>query len=76
MSKKKMTFEEALGRLEEIVRQLEDGQLPLEKALEVYAEGVEVGKFCQSALDEAEKRIMVLTAPEGGKPILKEMGGI
>jgi len=76
MAKKKITFEEALNRLEEIVRQLEDGQLPLEKALEVYAEGVEVSKLCQSALDEAEQRILVLTASEGGKPALKEMGGI
>jgi len=76
LAKKKMTFEEALNRLEVIVRQLEDEQLPLEKALEMYVEGVEMGKFCQSALDDAEQRIMVLTASEGGRPVIKEMGDI
>lgn len=71
MGKKKMTFDEAIKRLEEIVRELEDGQLPLEKALDLFSEGIGVSKFCQAALEEAEQRIMVLTA-EGE---LKEAGG-
>lgn len=70
MVKKKMTFEEAVAGLEQIVRQLEDGQLPLEKSLELFSEGIKLSKFCQSSLEEAEQRIMVLTAQEG----LKEFG--
>ncbi len=69
MAKKKMTFEDAVKRLEEIVQELEDGQLPLERAMELFSEGVVVSRFCQSALQTAEQRIMLLTA-EGG---LKEM---
>lgn len=64
MVKKKMTFEEAVAGLEQIVRQLEDGQLPLEKSLELFSEGIKLSKFCQSSLEEAEQRIMVLTAEE------------
>ena len=67
MVKKKMTFEEAVAGLEEIVRQLEDGQLPLEKSLELFSEGIKLSKFCQSSLEEAEQRILVLTAEEGLK---------
>ncbi len=65
-----MTFEEAMKRLEEIVRELEDGQLPLEKSLELFSEGINISKFCQASLEDAEQRIMVLTA-EGE---LKELG--
>lgn len=64
-----MSFEEAMGRLEEIVQALEDGQLPLEKALDLYSEGIKLSKFCQAALDEAEQRIMVLTAEDDLKEI-------
>jgi exodeoxyribonuclease VII small subunit len=70
VAKKKMTFEEAMKRLEEIVRELEDGQLPLEKSLELFSEGINISKFCQASLEDAEQRIMVLTA-EGE---LKELG--
>ncbi len=65
-----MTFEEAMKRLEEIVRELEDGQLPLEKSLELFSEGINISKFCQASLEDAEQRIVVLTV-EGE---LKEMG--
>lgn len=64
MGKKKITFEEAMGRLEEIVGELEDGQLPLEKSLDLYSEGIKLSKFCQSALEAAEQRIMELTAED------------
>ncbi|MFZ5644068.1 MAG: exodeoxyribonuclease VII small subunit [Bacillota bacterium] len=74
MGKKKITFEDAIKRLEEIVRELEDGQLPLEKALELYSEGINISKFCQSSLEEAEQRIMVLMNGEDNKLNLKEFG--
>jgi len=73
MARKKLVFEEALKKLEEIVHQLEDGQLPLEKALELFSEGINVSRYCQASLEEAEQRIMVLTADEGGRPTLKEI---
>ena len=72
MVKKKQTFEEAMKRLESIVKELEDGELPLEKALELFSEGISLSKFCQSSLEEAEKRIMILTSGEGGKVSLKD----
>ncbi len=65
-----MNFEEAIKRLEEIVRELEDSQLPLEKALELFEEGISVSKFCRAALSDAEQRIMVLTAGSGDKATL------
>ena len=61
MAKKKMTFEVAMKRLEEIVKELEDGQLPLEKSLELFSEGINVSKLCQSSLEDAEQHIRVLT---------------
>lgn len=72
MAKKKQSFEEAMKRLESIVKELEDGELPLEKALELFSEGIELSRLCQSSLEEAEQRIMVLTAGEGGKNTLKD----
>lgn len=72
MVKKKQTFEEAMKKLESIVKELEDGDLPLEKALELFSEGISLSKFCQSSLEEAEQRIMVLTSGEGGKVSLKD----
>ncbi|MFZ5647802.1 MAG: exodeoxyribonuclease VII small subunit [Bacillota bacterium] len=72
MAKKKITFEEAMKKLEEIVHHLEDGQIPLERALDLFSEGIAVSKFCQASLEDAEQRIMILTADDEGKPSLKE----
>ncbi len=59
-------FEEALLRLEQIVDQLEAGNLPLEESLKVFEEGVGLARHCARYLDEAEKRIELLTKDEGG----------
>ena len=69
MSKK--TFEQAMTRLEEIVDELENGQLDLEKSLKVYEEGVELTKFCATKLADAEKKIKMLIKA-GGELQLKE----
>lgn len=53
-------FEAAIGELEAIVRKLEEGDLPLEKSLEMYERGVQLSRFCHSRLEEAERRIEVL----------------
>jgi exodeoxyribonuclease VII small subunit len=61
------TFEQALLTLEEIVKELEDGELPLEKAIQKFEEGIALSRFCASRLDETEKRITLLTqTTEGG----------
>src|SRR5579883_1890632 len=59
-------FEEALGRLDEMVSLLEDGQIPLEEALTLYEEGVRMAQRCQQMLDQAELRLQRLTANEQG----------
>jgi exodeoxyribonuclease VII small subunit len=59
-------FEEALGRLERIVDQLEAGNLGLEESLKVFEEGVGLARHCARYLDEAEKRIELLTRDESG----------
>lgn len=55
-----ITFEEALARLQEIVRQLENGDLPLERSLELFEEGIGLFKRCQTELQIAEGRISKL----------------
>lgn len=58
--KKKMTFEKALARLEEIVRAMESGDAMLDKSLALFEEGVGLVKYCQTALDEAEQKVKLL----------------
>ena len=59
-------FEDALQRLERIVDQLEAGNLGLEESLKVFEEGVGLARHCARSLDEAEKRIELLTRDESG----------
>lgn len=65
-NKKKLTFEEALARLEEIVRELENGAAPLDRSLAMFEEGIQLVKLCGDRLDEAERRITLLTQTENG----------
>ncbi len=53
-------FESAIAELETIVKTLEDGDLPLEKSLELYERGVQLSRFCHARLEEAERRIEIL----------------
>jgi len=59
-------FEDGLQRLEQLVDQLEAGNLGLEESLKVFEEGVGLARLCARYLDEAEKRIELLTRDEGG----------
>jgi len=59
-------FEDALQRLEQIVDQLETGDLPLEESLKVFEEGVALARRCGKYLEDAEKRIELLTRDESG----------
>ncbi len=53
-------FEAAIAELETIVKKLEEGDLPLERSLELYERGVQLSRFCHARLEEAERRIEVL----------------
>ena len=63
-------FESSLSALEKIVRELERGDLPLEKSLELFEQGVKLTRDCQKRLDEAERRIEVLLRDSEGRSII------
>ena len=60
-------FETSLEELERIVRELERGDLPLEKSLELFEQGVKLSRACQERLNEAERRIEILTRDNQGR---------
>lgn len=68
----KLTFENAISRLEEIVSLLSDGNAPLDNSLTLFEEGVGLVKFCSSKLDEADKKVKILTKGEDGRPALAD----
>lgn len=69
---KEPNFETSLERLEQIVQQMESEKLPLEKLLKSYEEGIQLVKTCTRRLDEAEKRIQIITEKGGNKPGVEE----
>lgn len=65
-----MTFDTAMKRLEEIVAQLEEGQLPLEESMKLYEEGVRLTSVCAKKLEQAEQKLVTLDevlAKESGR---------
>ena len=62
------SFEASLEALEEIVHQLEGGDLPLEKSLELFENGIRLSRQCQERLNQAERRIEVLLRDNQGRP--------
>ncbi len=71
-NEKTLTFEIASARLEEIVRMLEKGNLSLDDSLSLYEEGVSLVRFCNSALENAERKIKVLSKNENGEMTEKD----
>ena len=71
MELKVKDFESALKSLEDIVVQLEAGDMTLDRALELFEEGINVSRFCNSKLEEAERKVEVLTKTAAGA--LKEV---
>ena len=67
----KQTFEKAMGQLEEIVRELESGDLTLESAMKKFEAGMKLSKYCSKMLDETEKKIMLLMSDEEGNAVEK-----
>ena len=59
------SFEAALAELEQVVKQLEAGDLPLEKSLELFERGVSLSDMCRKKLEEAETRVEILIRKEG-----------
>jgi exodeoxyribonuclease VII small subunit len=66
-----MKFEEALKKLEKIVGDLENGNIPLEEALEKYQEGIRLSGVCQKKLEAAKKKVEILLKAEDGSLELK-----
>ncbi|NLF30886.1 MAG: exodeoxyribonuclease VII small subunit [Planctomycetes bacterium] len=64
MGKQKVTFEQALESLEQIVASIESGEIGLEESIVKYAEGIKLIKHCRGVLDAAEKKIQLLTAED------------
>ncbi len=60
-----LSFEEALGKLENNVRTLEVGDLSLEESLKIFEEGMRLSKLCSSKLEQAEQKIEILLEQEG-----------
>lgn len=61
----KLTFEDALTRLEKIVRSLEEGNVPLDSSLSLFEEGTKLIRFCSEKIDAAEQRVKILTEKNG-----------
>lgn len=64
------SFEASLEALEQIVRQLESGDLPLEKSLELFEQGIRLSRECQERLSQAERRIEILLRDNQGRPVV------
>ena len=68
----KSGFEEKMLRLEEIVRQLERGDAPLEETISLFEEGTKLAKSCDELLNRAEKKVVILSKGEDGAPVETE----
>ena len=68
MKQESQTFEQSLARLEEIVKQMERGDVPLEQALSLFEEGTALVGSCTKLLDEAELKVVQLTKGADGTP--------
>ena len=66
---KKLSFEESIARIDEIVKILEEGNAPLEKSLTLFEEGTALIKSCGKLLDEAEQKVVKLQKGADSEPI-------
>ena len=67
----KLTFEIAMKQLEQIVQELESGNLSLEDSIKKFEEGIKLSKYCSAKLDETEKKITLLLKDQDGNIIEK-----
>jgi exodeoxyribonuclease VII small subunit len=68
-AKKTINLEKALSDLEDLVEELESGELPLEKAMKKFEEGIKLTRGCQSALKEAEQKVEILLQSAGSEDL-------
>ena len=68
-AKKTVNLEKALTDLEELVEELESGDLPLEKAMKKFEDGIKLTRNCQAALKEAEQKVEILLKSAGGESL-------
>ena len=66
---KKFNLEKALNDLENLVEELETGDLPLEKAMQKFEEGIKLTRGCQAALKDAEQKVEILLQSAGGEEL-------
>lgn len=71
-AKKTFNLEKALDDLEVLVEELESGDLPLEKAMKKFEEGIKLTRGCQTALKDAEQKVEVLLKSAGGEESLSD----
>jgi exodeoxyribonuclease VII small subunit len=63
-----MSFEEAMKALEEVVKRLDQGEVPLEESIRLYERGAELKKRCEAKLKEAEEKVALLVLDADGNP--------
>ncbi|MDR1067021.1 MAG: exodeoxyribonuclease VII small subunit [Clostridiales bacterium] len=74
MASKPKTYEKAFEKLEEIIGQLEEGAIDLERSVKLYKEGMELSVFCARKLDAAEETIITLRESAGGVEEVESSG--
>ncbi len=72
MADKELTFEQAMERLEQIVRTMERGDVPLEESLKLFQEGTKLVDSCAKILENAKMEIEKVTKTEDGIPVFEE----
>lgn len=66
-----LSFEQALAELEKIVSELESGQAPLERSIEIYARGAELKAHCEARLEAARLQVEKIVLGQGGQPTVE-----
>ncbi|MBE6917377.1 MAG: exodeoxyribonuclease VII small subunit [Ruminococcaceae bacterium] len=72
MNEKNMTFEKSMERLEQIVRAMERGDVPLDESLKLFTEGTELVRSCGKLLDDAELQVQKVVKGADGNPTYED----
>lgn len=72
MNRNNMTFEESMRRLEQIVRAMERGEVPLEESLKLFQEGTQLVAACEKLLENAQLQVKKVVTASDGSPILED----
>lgn len=73
MNQNNKNFEASIARLEQIVRAMEQGNVPLEESLKLFQEGTELVRYCGKLLDEAQLEIQKVLVASDGNPVLEDI---